>query len=43
MSRMSVLSEEFLAEVGQTKEKSLAVEMLRRLLAGEIRARNGPT
>jgi type I restriction enzyme, R subunit len=36
---LSVLSEEFLAEVGQTKEKSLAVETLRRLLAGEIRAR----
>src|SRR5260370_27760829 len=36
---LSVLSEEFLAEVGQTKEKSLAVETLRRLLAGEISAR----
>jgi type I restriction enzyme R subunit len=36
---LCVLSEEFLAEVGQTKEKSLAVETLRRLLAGEIRAR----
>jgi type I restriction enzyme R subunit len=36
---LSVLSEEFLAEVGQTKEKNLAVETLRRLLAGEIRTR----
>jgi type I restriction enzyme R subunit len=36
---LSVLSEEFLAEIGETKEKSLAVETLRRLLAGEIRAR----
>jgi type I restriction enzyme R subunit len=36
---LSILSEEFLAEVGQTKEKSLAVETLRRLLAGEIMAR----
>jgi type I restriction enzyme R subunit len=34
-----LLSDEFLAEVGQTKEKSLAVETLRRLLAGEIKAR----
>ncbi len=36
---LSVLSEEFLAEVRQTKEKNLAVETLRRLLAGEISAR----
>lgn len=35
----SILSEEFLAEVGRTKEKNLAVETLRRLLAGEIKAR----
>ncbi len=36
---LSVLSEQFLAEIGQTEEKNLAVETLRRLLAGEIRAR----
>jgi type I restriction enzyme R subunit len=34
-----VLSDEFLAEVGQVKEKNLAVETLRRLLADEIKAR----
>jgi type I restriction enzyme R subunit len=37
---LSVLSDEFLAEVGQTKEKNLAVETLRRLLADEINARS---
>lgn len=37
---LTVLSDEFLAEVGQTKEKSLAVETLRRLLADEIKARS---
>jgi type I restriction enzyme, R subunit len=37
---LSILSDEFLAEVGQTKEKNLAVETLRRLLADEIRARS---
>jgi type I restriction enzyme R subunit len=36
---LSVLSEQFLAEIGQTEEKNLAVEALRRLLAGEIKAR----
>src|SRR5260370_6223424 len=36
---LSILSNEFLAEVGQTKEKNLAVETLRRLLADEIKAR----
>jgi type I restriction enzyme R subunit len=36
---LSILSEEFLAEVGQTKQKHLAIETLRRLLAGEIKAR----
>jgi type I restriction enzyme R subunit len=36
---LSILSDEFLAEVGQTKEKNLAVETLRRLLAEEIKAR----
>lgn len=36
---LSVLSEQFLAEIGETEEKSLAVETLRRLLAGEIKAR----
>jgi type I restriction enzyme R subunit len=36
---VSVLSDEFLAEVAHTKEKNLAVETLRRLLADEIRAR----
>jgi type I restriction enzyme R subunit len=36
---LSVLSEQFLAEIGQTDEKNLAVETLRRLLAGEIKAR----
>ena len=34
---LSILSDEFLAEVGRTKEKNLAVETLRRLLAGEIK------
>ena len=37
---IAVLSDEFLAEVGKTKEKNLAVETLRRLLAGEIKARS---
>jgi type I restriction enzyme R subunit len=37
---LSILSEEFLAEVGQTKEKHLAIETLRRLLADEIKARS---
>lgn len=36
---LSIFSEEFLAEVGQTKEKNLAVETLRRLLSEEIKAR----
>jgi type I restriction enzyme R subunit len=36
---LSILSDEFLTEVGQTKEKNLAVETLRRLLADEIKAR----
>ena len=35
---VSVLSDEFLAEVAHTKEKNLAVETLRRLLADEIKA-----
>jgi type I restriction enzyme R subunit len=37
---LAVLSDEFLAEVGQTAEKHLAVETLRRLLADEIKARS---
>ncbi len=37
---LAVLSDDFLAEVGKTKEKNLAVETLRRLLAGEIKARS---
>jgi type I restriction enzyme R subunit len=37
---LSILSDEFLAEVGQTKEKHLAIETLRRLLADEIKARS---
>jgi type I restriction enzyme, R subunit len=37
---LSILSDEFLAEVRQTKEKNLAVETLRRLLADEIKARS---
>lgn len=36
---LSILSDEFLAEVAQTKEKNLAVETLRRLLTDEIKAR----
>lgn len=36
---LSILSEQFLAEIGQAEEKNLAVETLRRLLAGEIKAR----
>lgn len=36
---ISVLSEEFLAEVRQLREKNLAVEALRKLLNGEIAAR----
>ena len=36
---LSILSEQFLAEIGHTEEKNLAVETLRRLLAGEIKAR----
>jgi type I restriction enzyme R subunit len=37
---LSILSEEFLAEIRQTEEKNLAVETLRRLLADEITARS---
>ncbi len=37
---LAVLSDEFLAEVSETKEKNLAVETLRRLLAGEIKSRS---
>jgi type I restriction enzyme R subunit len=36
---LSILSNEFLAEVAQTTEKNLAVETLRRILADEIGAR----
>jgi type I restriction enzyme R subunit len=36
---ISVLSEEFLAEVREMPHKNLAVELLRKLLLGEIRAR----
>jgi type I restriction enzyme R subunit len=36
---VSALSDEFLAEVAETKQKNLAVETLRRLLADEIKAR----
>jgi type I restriction enzyme R subunit len=36
---ISVLSEEFLAEVQEMPHKNLAVELLRKLLVGEIRAR----
>jgi type I restriction enzyme R subunit len=36
---IAILSEEFLAEVGQSEQKNLAIETLRRLLAGEIKAR----
>ncbi|TXM69021.1 type I restriction endonuclease subunit R [Methylobacterium sp. WL69] len=37
---LAILSDEFLAEVGRTTEKNLAVETLRRLLADEIKARS---
>ena len=36
---MSILSEEFLAEVRGMPQRNLAVELLRKLLSGEIRAR----
>ncbi|MDI1328346.1 MAG: type I restriction endonuclease subunit R [Brevundimonas sp.] len=36
---LAILSDEFLAEVAQTSQKNLAVETLRRLLAGEIKTR----
>jgi type I restriction enzyme R subunit len=36
---ISVLSDEFLAEVRELPQRNLAVEMLRKLLAGEIRQR----
>jgi type I restriction enzyme R subunit len=38
---ISVLSDEFLAEVRNMPQKNLAVELLRKLLDGEIRARRG--
>ncbi len=38
---ISILSEEFLAEVRGLPHKNLAVEMLRKLLEGEIKARKG--
>jgi type I restriction enzyme, R subunit len=37
---LAILSDEFLAEIGQTHERNLAVETLRRLLADEIKARS---
>ncbi len=37
---ISILSEDFLAEVKEMPRKNLAVEVLRRLLAGEIRTRS---
>ncbi len=37
---LSILSDEFLTEIAQTKEKHLAVETLRRLLADEIKSRS---
>ncbi len=36
---ISILSEEFLAEVQEMPQRNLAVEMLRKLLQGEIRTR----
>ena len=36
---ISILSEEFLAEVRDMPQRNLAVEVLRKLLAGEVRAR----
>ncbi len=36
---LAVLSDDFLTEIGKTKEKNLAIETLRRLLSGEIKAR----
>ncbi|MBE0608024.1 MAG: type I restriction endonuclease subunit R [Dehalococcoidia bacterium] len=38
---ISILSEEFLAEVRGMPQRNLAVELLRKLLAGEIRTRRG--
>ncbi|MDI6772686.1 MAG: type I restriction endonuclease subunit R [bacterium] len=38
---ISVLSEEFLAEVRGMPQRNLAVELLRKLLSGEIRTRRG--
>ena len=37
---ISILSDEFLAEVSDMPQKNLAVELLRKLLAGEIRKRS---
>ena len=37
---VSILSDEFLAEVAQMPQRNLAVETLRKLLAGEIRTRS---
>jgi type I restriction enzyme R subunit len=37
---ISILSDEFLAEVGQMEKKNLALEALRKLLADEIRSRS---
>lgn len=37
---IAILSDEFLAEVKAMPQKNLAVELLRKLLTGEIRARN---
>ena len=38
-SDISILSEEFLGEVRGMPQRNLAVEMLRKLLSGEIKAR----
>ena len=36
---ISILSDEFLSEVGEMKQRNLAVELLQKLLRGEISAR----
>src|SRR5690606_7797101 len=38
---ISILSDEFLAEVRGMPQRNLAVELLRKLLSGEIRTRRG--
>ena len=38
---ISILSDDFLAEVRETKKKNLAIEALKKLINGDVRASRG--